>query len=167
MKKGSLIIFAIIIVVAVVAIALLLLLIPQKKEEAIKQPEVVKTSQVIQQPVEAPIARLSVQEVMDIIKTDKDYNDLSDFLKGFNPQLVTYIKFGPNEYKTIKPEWVKQGLAGRTDLIDKVTLTDSTYWVKVVDKKTTSKGLQAVIDITSRKSLLLIASMSIEAGIGL
>jgi hypothetical protein len=45
---------------------------------------------------------LSLDEIMEMIKTDKDYNDLSGFIEGFNPEVVSYLKLGPNEYKKIK-----------------------------------------------------------------
>jgi len=110
---------------------------------------------------------LNAEEIMDIIKTDKDYNDLSKFVTGFNPEIIDYIKLGPDEYKNIKLEWQEQGLGDRVGLVDKLNLTDSTYWIEVKNKNDETKGLRMIIDAKDKKSLLLIAALSIKAGIGI
>jgi hypothetical protein len=110
---------------------------------------------------------LTPEEIMEVIKTDKDYNDLSGFIKGFDPAIVDYIKLGPDEYKKMKLEWQKQGLGDRIGMVDKLTLTDSTYWIELKNKKDESKGLRMILDVKEKKSLLLIAALSIKAGIGL
>ena len=111
--------------------------------------------------------KLSVSEIMDIIKTDKDYNDLSKFVTGFNPEIIDYIKLGPNEYKKIKPDWQKQGLGDRVKMVDKLNLNDSTYWIELKNKSEETKGLRMILDTKDKKSLILIAALSIKAGIGI
>lgn len=111
--------------------------------------------------------RLSAGEIMEIIKTDKDYNELSGFIGDFEPEIVDYIKFGPNEYQAIKPKWQEKGLTDRIGLVDKINLTNSTYWIELKNKKDESKGLRIILNINERKSLLLIAALSVEAGLGL
>jgi len=110
---------------------------------------------------------MSPAEIMEVIKTDKDYNDLASFISGFDPEIITYTKLGPAEYEKIKPEWQKQGLADRITAIDKINLTDSTYWIELKSRNDETKGLRTVIDTKTKKSLLLIAALSIKAGIGL
>jgi uncharacterized protein YxeA len=109
---------------------------------------------------------LSLAQIMDIVKTDKDYNDFTSLVKNFDPELTGYKKFGPEEYKTLRADWEKQGLSDRNKLTDAVKLNDYTYWVELVNKNDKSRGLYAVIDTKEKKSLLIIASISIEAGIG-
>ena len=104
---------------------------------------------------------------MGIIKTDKDYSGLSNFVMGFDPEIVNYIKLGPDEYKKIKPEWQKQGFGDRISIVDKINLTNSTYWIELKNKKDHSKGLRMIIDIKTKKSLLLMASLSIGVGVGI
>lgn len=103
---------------------------------------------------------------MAIVKTDSNYNDFTSLVKNFNPELVNYLKLGPEEYKTLRAQWEKQGLSDRNKLTDAVKLTDSTYWVELKNKNDKSRGLFAIIDTKEKKSLLIIASISIEAGIG-
>lgn len=110
---------------------------------------------------------LSSEEIMGMIKTDKDYNDLSKFIKDFDPEVVSYIKLGSDEYKKVKPEWQKQGFEDRITAVDKINLTDFCYWIELKDKKDETKGLRTILDVKEKKSLLLIASLSIKAGIGL
>ena len=110
---------------------------------------------------------LSVEEIMDIIKTDKDYNDLSKFVTGFNPEIIKYIKLGPTEYKKIKPEWDAQGFGDRINMVDKLDLNNSTYWIELKNKNDETKGLRTILDAKEKKSLLLIAALSIKAGIGI
>jgi len=111
--------------------------------------------------------KLSPVEIMDIIKTDKDYNDLSKFVTGFNPEIINYIRLGPDEYKKIKPDWQEQGLGDRIKLVDKLNLNDSTYWIELKNKNDETKGLRMILDTKEKKSLLLIAALSIKAGIGI
>jgi len=116
---------------------------------------------------ETVLEKLSVSEIMDIIKTDKDYNDLSKFVTGFNPEIINYIKLGPDEYKKVKPDWQEQGLGDRIKLVDKLNLNDSTYWIELKNKNDETKGLRMILDTKEKKSLLLIAALSIKAGIGI
>jgi len=109
----------------------------------------------------------SPQEIMQIIKTDKDYNDFSDLVKNFNPEIAGYIKLEPEEYAKIKPEWQKQGFGDRVAAIDKIKLTDSTYWVELKNKNDETKGLRALLDLAEKKSLFLAGSISINASVGL
>jgi len=111
---------------------------------------------------------LGAKEIMEIIKTDKDYNDLADFVKNFDEiEVVDYKKLGLNEYKNIKEMWQAENLDDRIALVDKINLTDSTYWIEVKNRTDTTKGLRMVLDTKENKSLLLIATMSISAGIGI
>ena len=112
-------------------------------------------------------SELSPEEIMEIIKTDKDYNDLSDFIKDFEPGVANYIKLGQNEYRKIRLEWQEQDLGDRIGTVDKINLTDFTYWIELKNKKDETKGLRMVLDVKERKSLLLIASLSIKVGVGL
>jgi len=111
--------------------------------------------------------QLSAVEIMEIIKTDKDYNDLSNFIKDFEPEIVSYEKMGPNEYEIIKPEWQEKGFEDRITAIDKITFTDSTYWIELKNKQDKTKGLRMILDVKEKISLFLVASLSIEAGIGI
>jgi len=111
--------------------------------------------------------QLSPAEIMDIIKTDKDYNDLSKFVTGFNPEIIDYIKLSPNEYKKIRLEWQDQGFGDRIGIIDKISLTDFTYWIELRNKNDETKGLRIILDTKEKKSLLLIAALSVRAGVGL
>jgi len=110
---------------------------------------------------------LSPQEIMEIAKTDKDYNDLSEFVKDFDPKIVAYDKFGQTEYNNIKQQWQEQGLNDRIGIIDKIELTDSTYWIELKNKNNEDKGLRMIFDIKEKKSLLLIATLNVEAGVGI
>ena len=107
-----------------------------------------------------------LQAIMDIIKTDKDYPDFLTVDKNFYPVLADYEKLGPAEYKIKRAEWIKQNLSSRTDLLDKLQLTDSTYWVELKNKNDENKGLLAVIDTKQNKSLLIIATVYIKANVG-
>ena len=98
---------------------------------------------------------------MEIIKTDKDYSDLSQFVIDFDPEIITYTKFRPEEYAAVKSEWQEQGFGDRVALIDEVNLTNDTYWVELKNKNDETKGLRAIIDINQKKSLLLIGSLLI------
>ena len=109
---------------------------------------------------------LSAEKIMEIIKTDKDYSELSKFIEGFDPKIVAYIKLGPNEYGKIKPEWQEAGFEERTKIIDGLKLTEYTYWVELKNKHHETKGLRTILDTKENKSLLLMASMSVSAGIG-
>jgi hypothetical protein len=111
-------------------------------------------------------ATLTLAQIMDIVKVDKDYSDFNGLVKSFSPELVDYEKMSPQEYKILRAKWEKEGLDSRNKLTDAVKLTDSTYWVELVNKNDKSRGLLAIIDIKEKKSLLIIASISIEAGIG-
>ena len=104
---------------------------------------------------------------MEIIKTDKDYNELSGFIKGFDPKVITYIKLGPNEYKTLRPIWQNQGFADRVKIIDKIKLTDSCCWIEIKNKNDETKGLRMILDTKENKSLILIASLLINTGVGM
>ena len=110
---------------------------------------------------------LKIDELMAIIKTDKDYSGLSDFVSGFDPEIVAYTKLSPNEYQKIKTGWQEQGLADRIRLVDGLTLTDSTYWVELKNINDQTKGLRMIIDTKTKTSLLLMASLLISAGVGM
>ena len=115
-----------------------------------------------------PIRQIGLQEAMNMIKTDSDYANLSKtLLKDFDPELSSSLKFGPDQYQVIKKEWKQKGLESRIAEVDKVKLNSSTYWVDVVNKNDANKHLLAVLDVDKQKSLLLIASLYIEAGIGI
>jgi len=115
-----------------------------------------------------PTRQIGLQEAMNMIKTDSDYDGLNKtLLKDFNPELFSNTKFGPDEYRLIKKEWAQKGLDSRIAEVDKVKLNSSTYWVDVVNKNDANKHLLAVLDVDKQKSLLLIASLYIEAGIGI
>ena len=103
---------------------------------------------------------------MEIIKTDKDYDDLFEFIKDFDPEIIVYTKLGSDEYKKIKAEWLKQGFSDRIGVIDKINLTNSCYWVELKNKNDQTKGLRIILDVKEKKSLFLVASLSVEAGIG-
>jgi len=111
--------------------------------------------------------QLRLEEILDIIKTDKDYNEAVGFIKGFNPEIVSYLKFGPAEYQKIKKEWQEKGLKKRIENFDKIGLTGSTYWVEIRDKNDSTKGLIAIIDVKEKKSLLLMLSLSIKANVNI
>ena len=110
---------------------------------------------------------LSIAEIMETIKTDKDYADLLTFINGFNPEITNYIKLGRNEYDEIKPDWGKQGFGDRIKIIDEINLNNFTYWIELKNKNDETKGLQTIIDVQKNKSLLLIATLSIKASVGL
>jgi len=109
----------------------------------------------------------SVAEVMEMIKTDKDYNDLTTFIKNFEPQIAIFTKFSPTDYKRIKPGWQKQGRESIIKIVDEVSLNKSTYWIEIKDTKDKTKGLMTILDLKNKKSVLLMASLSIEASLGL
>jgi len=111
--------------------------------------------------------QLSPEEIMDIIKTDKDYNELLSFITGFDPEVVSYIKLDPNGYQIIKTQWQDQGLGERINMVDKLNLKDSTYWIELKNKADETKGLRMILDTKEKKSLLLIAALSVTAGIGI
>ena len=114
-----------------------------------------------------PNGQLTTGEIMNIIKGDKNYNNLSSFTKNIDPEISNYIKLGPTEYAAIKPEWQKQGFADRIKIVDGVNLTNSTYWIELKDKKNPNKGLQIIIDVQQKKSLLLMASLTINASLSM
>ena len=114
-----------------------------------------------------PNGQLSSAQIMQVIKTDKDYANLSGFIKDFDPVVVNYIKLGPTEYTAIKPEWIKQGFADRIKIVDNVNLTNSTYWIEVKNKKDPNKGFQTIIDTNQNKSILLMASLVINASLSM
>jgi len=111
--------------------------------------------------------KLSAGEIMEMIKTDKDYDDLSEFIKDFEPEVANYIKLGEDEYRKIRPEWQEQGFGDRIGIVDKINLTASCYWIELENKKDETKGLRMILDVEEGKSLLLVASLSIKAGVGL
>ena len=111
--------------------------------------------------------KLSPSEIMEIIKTDKDYPGLSVFVLGFNPEIVAYTKLGPNEYQKIKSRWQQQGLESRVKIVDGINLTNSTHWIELKNKNDQTKGLRMIIDTKTKTSLLLMASLSINAGVGM
>lgn len=111
--------------------------------------------------------KLSSEEVMEIVKSDVNYSDIEKFLENFEPEIFVYNKLGESEYQKIKPEWKKQGFGDRVDLIDKIDLTDSTYWIELKNKKEETKGLRVVLDIKEKKSLLIIPTLSVKAGMSL
>ena len=112
--------------------------------------------------------RLSPSAVMEIIKTDKqDYKDLTKFVQNFSPEITSYIKLGPNEYNNIKTKWTKEGFQYRIPLIDKLKLTDSTYWIEMSNTNDASKGLLTIIDTKTQKCLLLIGALSVKASVGI
>ncbi len=113
------------------------------------------------------IAEPAPQEIMQMIKTDKDYKDFSDLVKNFNPEIVNYIKLGSAEYEKIRPEWQEEGFGDRVAAIDKIKLTDSTYWVELKNKNDETKGLRALLDLAGKKSLFLAGSILINASLGL
>ena len=111
----------------------------------------------------------TTDSVMEIVKTDKDYNDALSIIKDFAPELVNQIKLGPTEYQKLKPQWEKEGsdMAGISQVIDAINLNDSTYLVSIQNKNDKTKGLLAVIDTNTKKSLAVIATIKIEAGVGI
>ncbi|MCX6720631.1 MAG: hypothetical protein NTW11_02400 [Candidatus Staskawiczbacteria bacterium] len=111
--------------------------------------------------------KLNPAQIMEIIKTDKDYSGLSTFVSGFDPEIITYKKLGPNEYKNLKQAWQSQGLADRVKLVDALTLTNSTYWIELRNKNDQTKGLRTIIDVKTKTSLLLMAALSINVGVGM
>jgi len=111
--------------------------------------------------------QLSPAEIMEIIKTDKDYNELLTFIGNFDPEIIEYKKLGPDEYKSIKDNWQKEQLNERIALVDKISLTDSTYWVELKNLNDKTKGLRMVIDTKEKKSFLLIAAMFVSADVGI
>ena len=154
MKRRLIVLLIVLVVVCLLGVCSVLIFSREEKVSSIS------TDQIIQN-------KLSSAEIMDIIKTDKDYNDLSKFVTGFNPEIINYIKLGPAEYKKLKLEWQEQGLGDRVDMVDKLNLNDSTYWIELKNKSEETKGLRMIIDAKEKKSLLLIASLSIKAGIGI
>jgi hypothetical protein len=110
---------------------------------------------------------LGAQEIMEIMKTDKDYNDYSNLTKDFNPEIAGYMKLGPQEYQKIKPQWQEQGFGDRISAIDKIKLTDSTYWVELKNRNDETKGLRALVDIKEKKSLFMAASVLVVSGVGM
>jgi len=110
---------------------------------------------------------LSASEIMEIIKTDKDYAELSEFIKDFEPQIVSYEKLGPAEYGIIKIEWQNAGFEERIKMVDEIKLTDSTYWIELKNKNDETKGLLVLLDVKEKKSFLLIAALSISVGVGI
>lgn len=145
MENKNLIIFLIIVILLVVC----LFIFPGKEENLDIQ------------------NKLSTGEIMEMIKTDKDYDDLSEFIKDFEPEVANYIKLGKDEYRKIRPEWQEQGLGDRIGTVDKIDLTDFCYWIELENKKDETKGLRMILDVEEGKSLLLVASLSIKAGVGL
>lgn len=111
--------------------------------------------------------KLNIAEIMEMIKTDKDYNDLLSFVNGFDPEVVDYVKIGPKEYKKLKTDWQNQGLAERVKSVDQISLTNFTYWVELKNKNDTTKGLITILDTKEKKSLLLIATLAVEANLGI
>lgn len=108
--------------------------------------------------------QLNPDQIMQIAKTDKDYAEVSSFLVNFDPEIITYTKLGLTEYNKLKPEWKNQGFEDRINLIDKLTLTNSTYWIELKNKNDETKGLRLVLDTKENKSILLIVSLSVSAG---
>lgn len=111
--------------------------------------------------------RLNPDEILQIAKADKDYAEVSNFVKDFSPEIVAYEKLGIAEYKKIKTEWEKQGLGDRIKLVDKLNLTENTYWIELKNKNDKDKGLRLVLDTKEKKSLLLIVSLAVNAGVGI
>jgi len=150
MARKSIVLLIIILTILLVAI---LLLFPRANKQA--------------NPLPGNQAELSPQQILDIMKTDKDYNDFSDITSNFDPETAVYTKLGPQEYQEIRQEWQKQGLQDRISAIDKITLTDSTYWVELKNKNDETKGLRALVDIRAGESLFMAGSLLIQANIGL
>jgi hypothetical protein len=111
--------------------------------------------------------QLSPQEVMEIMKTDKDYNDYSNLTKDFNPEIAGYMKLGPQDYEKIKAEWKEQGFGDRISAIDKINLTDSTYWVELKNINDEKKGFRVLVDTKEKKSLFTAAFVFVEMGASL
>ena len=155
--KNKKIIISIAIVVAVLLLAVCLFFIFPVKEKTLISPVAIQNVQ----------NGLSASQIMKVIKTDKDYNELSSFIKGFNPEVISYIKLGPNEYKAIRPIWQNQGFGDRIKIVDKIKLTDSCCWIEIKNKNDETKGLRMILDTKENKSLLLIASLSITAGVSM
>ena len=151
------IIISIAIVVAVLLLAVCLFFIFPIKEKTLVGPVAIQNVK----------NGLDASQIMEIIKTDKDYNELSGFIKGFNPEVIKYIKLGPNEYKTLKPIWQNEGFADRIKIVDKIKLTDFCYWIEIKNKNDETRGLRIILDTKENKSLLLIASLSISTGISM
>lgn len=110
---------------------------------------------------------LSVSEIMQIVKTDAGYNNISKFMDNFDPELISYSKLGAGDYQKIKPEWQKQSLESRVSLVDKVALTNSTFWVEIKNKNDSTKGLLVILDTKEKKSLLLITTLSVKVSAGI
>jgi hypothetical protein len=160
-QKNLIVILIVIIAIAVVlSAAYFLYFSPGKKS-------IFNTSSSVTGNSPAVKGELTAGQIMEIIKTDKDYNDLTSFIKGFDPEVTSYIKLGPDEYQKIKPDWEKQGFGYRIEIVNKLALTDSTYWAELKNKNDTTKGLLTIIDVKANKSLLLIAALSIKAGVGM
>jgi hypothetical protein len=172
MKRKILLLIALFIEVLCISCLAFFIFYPGNKQEGTTDldsiaglPDVSNENQEAQR--ELTLKGITPEEIMEIIKTDKDYNDLSGFIKDFEPEVVSCIKLGADEYKKIKPEWQEQGFEDRIGAVDGIELTDSTYWIELKNKKDETKGLRMILDIKERKSLLLIASLSINVGIGM
>lgn len=111
--------------------------------------------------------KLNPDEILKIAKTDKDYADIANLMENFNPEIIAYEKLGSTEYQKVKSIWKDQGFESRIGLVDKITLTDSTYWVELRNKNDETKGLRLILDTKENKSLLLIAAMSVSAEVGM
>lgn len=111
--------------------------------------------------------KLNPDEILQIAKADKDYADISNIMVNFDPKIKTYEKLGPEEYSKIKSKWKDEGFESRIELVDKITLTNSTYWIEITNNNDENKGLRMILDTKENKSLLLIAALSVSAGVGI
>lgn len=109
---------------------------------------------------------LTLVQAMEILNGSSSYDEFLSKAKNFEPELSNYFKFGPVEYEKIKPQWKMQGFEDRFPIIDKINLNNSTYWVELKNKNQ-GPDLFAILDLKAKKSLLIIGSITIKAGVGL
>jgi hypothetical protein len=105
---------------------------------------------------------INVEQIIEIVKTDKDYDDFLAIVPDFEAELESYTKLSPADYEEVKPEWNKTNstMYGMSDIIDTLKLTNSTYLVKLKDKNNENKGLIAVVDVEKNRSLILYSHYS-------
>lgn len=107
----------------------------------------------------------TTENFMSIIFTDVDYADFNLFYPEFEPDLKSYIHFSKSDYLKLREVWiVDDAKKVFIPIVDKLELTENTYFVEFVGKVNINTGLIAIVDIKTNESLKIISVMKMNVG---
>jgi hypothetical protein len=110
---------------------------------------------------------LSEEEIIEIVKADKDYDSFIGIVGSFEPEIINISSLSPKQYDSLKDKWDGEdsNMNGMSEFIDELDLTDSTYMVEMKDSSPSFNGLLSIIDAEKKESLLIVHRVTINAGI--